>query len=289
MGSISINEDVFSEIDTKEKAYWLGFLYADGNVSSKGNRIGFHLAYKDFILLERFCDFVDGDRTKIMSYDNNKTACYYVYSNKMKSDLAKYNIVPRKTYIDEFPKFENIEIFLAFFLGAYDGDGTEGCSIISSANINFLTYCCEQFNMSNTKIVEKNNRYGNCYCLNIGSKNYENVLLNYENSLERKRKTSSKSFGSDMNLLSNCVTCNTVISKNAIKCKKCAAEEYNRKHIQFEVPKCELESLIKEYPLTEIGKLFGVSDNAIRKRCKKFGIELKPMRGHWRKVETGKI
>ena len=140
--------------------------------------------------------------------------------------------------------------------------------------MNFLTYCCEQFNISNTKVVAKNNRYGNCYCLNVGSKNYESVLLNYENSLSRKRKTSSKSFGSNMNRLSNCISCGIVISKNAVKCKKCAAVESNKKHIQFEVSKCELENLIKEYPLTEIGKMFGVSDNAVRKRCTVLGIDL---------------
>ena len=29
----SVNDDYFSEIDTEEKAYWLGFIYADGYVT----------------------------------------------------------------------------------------------------------------------------------------------------------------------------------------------------------------------------------------------------------------
>lgn len=41
--------------------------------------------------------------------------------------------------------------------------------------------------------------------------------------------------------------------------------------------------------MTEIGKMFGVSDNAVKKRCRKLGIELKPMRGFWRKLETGSL
>ena len=29
----TLNEDFFSEIDNEIKAYWLGFIYADGNIS----------------------------------------------------------------------------------------------------------------------------------------------------------------------------------------------------------------------------------------------------------------
>lgn len=285
----SIRENIFSQIDSKEKAYWLGFLYADGNVAKSGNRIGFHLAIKDVILLERFCDFVGGDRDRIVSYNDNNTVYFYIYSKTMKDDLAKYHIVPRKTYKEEFPIFDDIEIFLAFFMGAYDGDGTVGYSTISSANHLFLEYCCTKFNINVEKIQPKNNKYGSCYSLNIGCSNYINVLLNYENSLARKRRTQSKSFNGEVIGLSICSKCGTVISKKSSKCKKCSAIENNITNVKFEVTNEELAVLVREKPMTEIGKMFGVSDNAIRKRCKKLGIELKPMRGHWRKIETGKI
>lgn len=38
----------FKKIDTEEKAYWLGFLYADGCVGSKEAKIELGLAEKDF-------------------------------------------------------------------------------------------------------------------------------------------------------------------------------------------------------------------------------------------------
>ena len=53
--------------------------------------------------------------------------------------------------------------------------------------------------------------------------------------------------------------------------------------LKFEVSKEELEQLVKTKPMTEIGKMFSVSDNAVKQRCKKLGIELKPMRGYWMK------
>ena len=34
----------------------------------------------------------------------------------------------------------------------------------------------------------------------------------------------------------------------------------------------ELLQLIKEKPFTEIGRMYGVTDNAIRKWCKKMGL-----------------
>lgn len=42
---------------------------------------------------------------------------------------------------------------------------------------------------------------------------------------------------------------------------------------KFDVSREELEKLIKENPMTKIGQMFGVSDNAIRKRAKSYGID----------------
>lgn len=53
--------------------------------------------------------------------------------------------------------------------------------------------------------------------------------------------------------------------------------------LKFEISKEELQKLASDVPMTVIGEMFGVSDNAVKKRCIKLGIELKPMRGHWSK------
>lgn len=57
---------------------------------------------------------------------------------------------------------------------------------------------------------------------------------------------------------------------------------------RFEVPKDKLNELLWKYPTTHIAKMFGVSDKAIEKRAKKFGLN-KPPRGYWAKLKAGKL
>lgn len=72
-----------------------------------------------------------------------------------------------------------------------------------------------------------------------------------------------------------CIDCNNVINKKHIRCVKCAPKANGLNRRKFEITKEELENLVSKYPMTQIGKMFGVSDNAIRKRCKTLEIDLK--------------
>mgnify|MGYP003965800019 FL=1 len=55
---------------------------------------------------------------------------------------------------------------------------------------------------------------------------------------------------------------------------------------KFDPDPAELEMLVWEMPTTKVAKLFDVSDKAISKRCKLYGIE-KPPRGYWARVYAG--
>jgi biotin operon repressor len=57
---------------------------------------------------------------------------------------------------------------------------------------------------------------------------------------------------------------------------------------KFSPTKEELEKLVNEKPMTELAKMFGVSDTAIKKRCKRLGIEIGSRRGYWAKLYAGK-
>lgn len=77
----------------------------------------------------------------------------------------------------------------------------------------------------------------------------------------------------------NCLDCGKEIRKNSQRCNKCSSILNNKNQRKFEVSKEELTQLINQYPMTTIGKMFNVSDNAVRKRCKTLGIDLKAGKG----------
>ncbi len=133
------NKNYFDTIDSKEKAYWLGFIYADGWVEcKKDNRgccLGIELKREDYEHLEKFNNCLNGnvsvkfrkrqscfDAKKIQEMCNIK-----FYSKKIVDSLSKYNIVPNKTYKkDGLPNIPK-EYIISFLHGYFDGDGSFFC------------------------------------------------------------------------------------------------------------------------------------------------------------------
>ena len=122
----------FEIIDTEEKAYWLGFLYADGSVGSKEDKIELGLAEKDLKHIEKFRDFMN--ITNKISY-REKTKSYRMSfrSAQCKQDLINKGCVPKKSLILNFPNENQVPKYLIrhFIRGYFDGDGwftnTEKC------------------------------------------------------------------------------------------------------------------------------------------------------------------
>ena len=92
---------IFETIDTEEKAYWLGFLYADGSVGSTDNRIELGLAEKDLRHIEKFRDFI-GIKNKISYRASTKSYRYAFKSISCKADLIKQGCIPKKSLILKF-------------------------------------------------------------------------------------------------------------------------------------------------------------------------------------------
>jgi hypothetical protein len=76
----------------------------------------------------------------------------------------------------------------------------------------------------------------------------------------------------------SCKDCGVPLTFDADRCSKCA-ELVRRKHIP---PKAELEELLWKLPTTHIASRYGVSDVAVGKWCKLYGLQ-KPPRGYWAK------
>ena len=68
-----------------------------------------------------------------------------------------------------------------------------------------------------------------------------------------------------------CPVCGNFMTKHASKCKKCQQNDSDDK-LRSIISKEELEDLIQEMPFVEIGKMYQVSDNAVRKWCKRYGL-----------------
>ena len=56
---------------------------------------------------------------------------------------------------------------------------------------------------------------------------------------------------------------------------------------KWTISKDALQELVWQMPCTDIAKRFGVSDNAVNKKCKLLSIS-KPPRGYWQKKLQGK-
>ena len=123
---------IFETINTEEKAYWLGFLYADGSVGSNEAKIELGLAEQDLHQIEKFRDFI-GIQNKISYRKNTKSYRFSFRSKSCKEDLIKQGCVPKKSLVLQFPTKEQVpDKFLKDFIrGYFDGDGwftnTEKC------------------------------------------------------------------------------------------------------------------------------------------------------------------
>lgn len=99
-----LNEFIFDIMDSEEKFYWLGFLYADGNISSTGNRLEVRLSSKDLEHLEKFRKFLNLTTEIRVGVCNGNGFCHLSVRNKhLWNTLNNLGCVPCKSLILTFP------------------------------------------------------------------------------------------------------------------------------------------------------------------------------------------
>lgn len=113
--------DYFAVVDCPERAYILGLLAADGNVSEPHPRVIFGLQAKDAHLVEFVRDRLNPEAS--VWRDRKGFAKMQITSRQMVADLARFGIVPRKSRILAWPAHLG-ELLRPFLLGYFDGDGT---------------------------------------------------------------------------------------------------------------------------------------------------------------------
>ena len=137
-GKYFVNENYFNEIDNEWKAYWLGFLYADGCVKikrqSNSNKMEYvlsvSLAHVDKTHLQKMADSLQTDtvirdrdvKTKDRVY---KASCITICNRSICNSLNEKGCTPNKSLTLTFPD-DNIlpkELVRHFIRGYFDGDG----------------------------------------------------------------------------------------------------------------------------------------------------------------------
>lgn len=122
----NLKEDFFDEIDTEEKAYFLGLLISDGNIfndeTGRQASISITLDSNDEYILENFRKALCANTS--ITYDGRGCSQIAVRSNKMAEALAKYGVVPRKSHITYLPLNISKGMFSHLIRGIFDGDGS---------------------------------------------------------------------------------------------------------------------------------------------------------------------
>lgn len=119
-----IDKNIFSVIDTEEKAYWLGFLYADGYVNKIQGQVAVALQERDLAHLEKLKAFLKCNN-KISYSEATHSYKLSFCCNQITKDLIKLGCLPCKSLILEFPTEEQVPSHLKrhFMRGYVDGDG----------------------------------------------------------------------------------------------------------------------------------------------------------------------
>ena len=123
----SLNEHYFDFIDTQDKAYLLGLLYADG-CNSNGH-IFIRLQAKDRDVLDKMNIALDSDRPlRFIDYSSRSGYCQNQYSLEivnqyMSNQLSLLGMIPNKSLVLEFPQWMKVELYPHFIRGYFDGDG----------------------------------------------------------------------------------------------------------------------------------------------------------------------
>jgi hypothetical protein len=123
-----INDTYFDEIDTPNKAYILGFLYADGgntsNYIKKRYCITITLQESDSQILYDIKNEIGYEAPiKFREYGGCKTATLDICNKHIVLKLHELGVIPNKTLTLKFPEWLQEELYPHFIRGYFDGDG----------------------------------------------------------------------------------------------------------------------------------------------------------------------
>jgi len=178
-------EDFFDVIDTDEKAYFLGFLYADGNVKTNKNMVVLALKESDREILERLNKLIHIDKPLFL-HENKRDdkreniVGIRICNKNITNKLIHYGCHPNKTFTLSFPNFLDKNLYNSFIRGYFDGDGYIGIIRDSRKDKNGVKY---------NKFYHKFSLTGNGLFLRVVANIFKEIL-NVNSSFEIRHKDS---------------------------------------------------------------------------------------------------
>lgn len=191
-----LNEEYFDNIDTPNKAYILGFLYADGNNCPTKQTIRIGLQEEDKQILEDMRKEIGVEKELVYLDNSNKHTFGYTYKNMwilnmyskhMCQSLEKLGMIPNKSLKVTFPDID-ADLYSHFIRGIFDGDGciynSNGktrhlCSIVGTYDLcNHLKQFFETMDIQ-SHVREASNHNGITTVFEIWKKDSVMKFLNY--------------------------------------------------------------------------------------------------------------
>ena len=126
-----VNQDYFKNINTAVKAYWLGFLMADGCVykgaSQNSYVLQINLKASDINILQRLNKAIKSTYPIIQYVVKSKKKNYNAVKLKISNTnfckhLMNHGIIPRKSIVCKMPNIQD-KLYSHFLRGYFDGDG----------------------------------------------------------------------------------------------------------------------------------------------------------------------
>ncbi|HLO11261.1 MAG TPA: LAGLIDADG family homing endonuclease [Pseudoneobacillus sp.] len=188
-----LNESYFENIDSEEKAYWLGFIMADGCVYKQEStyRFQMNLNSKDKDTLVKLNQVISSDyEVKDKLVNNHPVSMLKINSKEFCEHLINKGVIPKKSGKEVVPNIDR-DLVRHFIRGYFDGDGSlvitkrkdsdklryKFC-IVSSKKLleQVIAILTEKECSIPPKAIQKT---GEAYTLNIGSLDSIKKIRNY--------------------------------------------------------------------------------------------------------------
>lgn len=191
----SYDDSYFDKIDTTAKAYFLGYIYADGWVTYRtvdgrqvGHELGMQLQRGDRYILERLSGELGNvhaitDGEKVAKICNNKFETHAqfsllrIYSARIVRSLLAKGITPEKTYSDQFPVVDPM-LFPHFLRGYFDGDGCVTSNRYGMAQVHFTAFGASFLKYAHDVLLDRYQINSTIYSEN--SRKHRLVIFRYD-------------------------------------------------------------------------------------------------------------